>query len=419
MAELKARYGAPLVLLRPARLDRARRVHGSAPRPWTACSSASPKTASWPWPRSTRPAPVRRGPEPDLPPRRRRSCRIARTAPSPVSSTRRIPAWDLLDLSVYRLPLVNKPLRARRDVARVPVLVRLLRRADSPGSQVPREERQGARRRNRARLSRVRPDVLLPLGRHRHAERQDVQRVLRGTDRAQAARPVVRQRARRQPDRPGVRQAAASGRLLDAGARHRDRVRRDAQGHDEAARRREDPHRAARTCARPASGRSAFFILGYPGDDAASLDRTIDYAIDLDPDFANFYPAVPYPGTDLYAKAKRDGLLVSEDWTRMEYWYYLLRGNGLDEPTVMGAINRGEASVLPAPGVPGAPRRRRRAAGHLEVERALARRVAVDLRRAGHRHGADQPTRTCRRVASTYRYPDIRYRSRCTRRRLS
>ena len=83
-----------------------------------------------------------------------------------------------------------------------------------------------------------------------------------------------------------------------------------------------------------------FFILGYPGETPESLSRTIDYAIDLDPDFANFYPAVPYPGTELYAKAKRDGLLANEDWTRMEYSYYLLRGNGLDENIVMSAINR-------------------------------------------------------------------------------
>ena len=84
----------------------------------------------------------------------------------------------------------------------------------------------------------------------------------------------------------------------------------------------------------------AFFILGYPGETAASLERTIDYAIELDPDFANFYPAVPYPGTELYNKAKREGWLASEDWSRMEYSYYLLRGNGLDEHVVMGAINR-------------------------------------------------------------------------------
>ena len=83
-----------------------------------------------------------------------------------------------------------------------------------------------------------------------------------------------------------------------------------------------------------------FFILGYPGEDRAALERTIEYAVELDPDFANFYPAVPYPGTELYNKAKREGLLASEDWTKIEYWYYLLQGNGLDEPVVMGAINR-------------------------------------------------------------------------------
>ena len=99
--------------------------------------------------------------------------------------------------------------------------------------------------------------------------------------------------------------------------------------------------RAALKNMRAAGIRSfGFFILGYPGETPAALDRTIEYAVELDPDFANFYPAVPYPGTQLYEKAKRDGMLASEDWTRMEYSYYLLRGNGLDESVVMNAINR-------------------------------------------------------------------------------
>ncbi len=111
--------------------------------------------------------------------------------------------------------------------------------------------------------------------------------------------------------------------------------------------------RAALSNMRAAGIRSfAFFILGYPGETPASLDRTIDYAIDLDPDFANFYPAVPYPGTELYAKAKREGLLrdADEDWSRMEYSYYLLRGNGLDESVVMGAINRAKRRFYLRPG---------------------------------------------------------------------
>src|SRR5262249_41936525 len=87
----------------------------------------------------------------------------------------------------------------------------------------------------------------------------------------------------------------------------------------------------------------AFFIFGYPGETLQTMEQTVEYAIELEPDFANFYPAVPYPGTDLYAKAVRDGLLpadAGQDWSRMEYSYYLLRGNGLDERSVMDAINR-------------------------------------------------------------------------------
>jgi radical SAM superfamily enzyme YgiQ (UPF0313 family) len=93
----------------------------------------------------------------------------------------------------------------------------------------------------------------------------------------------------------------------------------------------------------------AFFIFGYPGESLETIEHTIDYAIELDPDFANFYPAVPYPGTELYNKAVRDGLLVEEDWSRMEYSYYLLRGNGLDETVVMGAINRAKRRFFMRP----------------------------------------------------------------------
>ena len=93
----------------------------------------------------------------------------------------------------------------------------------------------------------------------------------------------------------------------------------------------------------------AFFILGYPGESLVTINQTIDYAIALDPDFANFYPAVPYPGTDLYNKVVKDGLLVDEDWARMEYSYYLLRGNGLDEAIVMDAINRAKRRFFMRP----------------------------------------------------------------------
>jgi radical SAM superfamily enzyme YgiQ (UPF0313 family) len=93
----------------------------------------------------------------------------------------------------------------------------------------------------------------------------------------------------------------------------------------------------------------AFFIFGYPGESLATINQTIEYAIALNPDFANFYPAVPYPGTALYDKVVRDGLLVEEDWARMEYSYYLLKGNGLDEHVVMDAINRAKRRFFMRP----------------------------------------------------------------------
>jgi anaerobic magnesium-protoporphyrin IX monomethyl ester cyclase len=107
---------------------------------------------------------------------------------------------------------------------------------------------------------------------------------------------------------------------------------------------------AALTNMRDAGIRSfAFFIFGYPGESLASINQTIEYAIELDPDFANFYPAVPYPGTALYDKVIRDGMLVEEDWARMEYSYYLLKGNGLDEHVVMDAINRAKRRFFMRP----------------------------------------------------------------------
>jgi radical SAM superfamily enzyme YgiQ (UPF0313 family) len=97
----------------------------------------------------------------------------------------------------------------------------------------------------------------------------------------------------------------------------------------------------------------AFFIFGYPGETLETIDHTVDYAIELDPDFANFYPAVPYPGTALHEKVVREGLLPegsAADWSRMEYSYYLLNGNGLNERVVMDAINRAKRRFFLRPG---------------------------------------------------------------------
>ena len=101
----------------------------------------------------------------------------------------------------------------------------------------------------------------------------------------------------------------------------------------------------------------AFFIYGYPGETPESMEQTTNFAVELDADFANFYPAVPYPGTELYAKVKRDGMLTTEDWTKMEYSYYVLEGNGLNEQVVMDALKRARRRFFLRPELRGPARR--------------------------------------------------------------
>jgi radical SAM superfamily enzyme YgiQ (UPF0313 family) len=137
----------------------------------------------------------------------------------------------------------------------------------------------------------------------------------------------------------------------------------------------------------------AFFIFGYPGESLKTMEQTIGYAIRLDPDFANFYPAVPYPGTALYDKCLREGLLGpnADDWSRMEYSYYLLQGNGLDERVVMDAINRAKRRFFLRPGyvarhagdIARLARTKQAIVWHV-LRRTLFGARVTDARRAGH-----------------------------------
>jgi radical SAM superfamily enzyme YgiQ (UPF0313 family) len=51
------------------------------------------------------------------------------------------------------------------------------------------------------------------------------------------------------------------------------------------------------------------FILGLPGETAASIEKTIEYAKQLNPHTIQVSLAAPYPGTTLYNQAVREGWL--------------------------------------------------------------------------------------------------------------
>jgi radical SAM superfamily enzyme YgiQ (UPF0313 family) len=54
-----------------------------------------------------------------------------------------------------------------------------------------------------------------------------------------------------------------------------------------------------------------FFVFGMPEE---TMEQTIQLALELDPDLANFMIAAPYPGTKLYDLIEREGNIFSHDW---------------------------------------------------------------------------------------------------------
>jgi anaerobic magnesium-protoporphyrin IX monomethyl ester cyclase len=57
------------------------------------------------------------------------------------------------------------------------------------------------------------------------------------------------------------------------------------------------------------------YIFGLPDDDLASMQATLDLAVELNCEFANFYCAMAYPGSQLYGLALAEGWALPADWS--------------------------------------------------------------------------------------------------------
>ena len=148
----RRRFGAPLFCFGPHASSTPEESMERAP-PWTPCSWVSPKTA-WSPSRNGLAREPRGDPEPDVPPWRV-TCRTALKARSSASPTRRIRPGICSTLD--RIRCHRGPYVLVETSRGCPYSCDLLGRADSPGAQVPRKERQGPRRRTRTRVSHVRP----------------------------------------------------------------------------------------------------------------------------------------------------------------------------------------------------------------------------------------------------------------------
>ncbi len=57
------------------------------------------------------------------------------------------------------------------------------------------------------------------------------------------------------------------------------------------------------------------FMLGNKGETKETVKKTIDFAKELNPDTAQFFPIMVYPGTEAYHWAKSEGLLMADRWS--------------------------------------------------------------------------------------------------------
>jgi radical SAM superfamily enzyme YgiQ (UPF0313 family) len=80
-----------------------------------------------------------------------------------------------------------------------------------------------------------------------------------------------------------------------------------------------------------------FFIFGMPGETEESMEKTIQLALELDPDLAHFLMAAPFPGTEMWETLQENGHVFDQmDWSQLA-----IQDNkahfafaGLDEETI-------------------------------------------------------------------------------------
>lgn len=59
-----------------------------------------------------------------------------------------------------------------------------------------------------------------------------------------------------------------------------------------------------------------YYMFGLPGETKETMEKTISLAKELGTDYAYFFTATPFPGTEYFEMAERDGWLKSKDWER-------------------------------------------------------------------------------------------------------
>jgi len=59
----------------------------------------------------------------------------------------------------------------------------------------------------------------------------------------------------------------------------------------------------------------ATVMFGLPGETRETVEKTIDFVLKINPSYVQFAIATPYPGTEYYNEAKKNGWIIAKDWS--------------------------------------------------------------------------------------------------------
>jgi magnesium-protoporphyrin IX monomethyl ester (oxidative) cyclase len=87
----------------------------------------------------------------------------------------------------------------------------------------------------------------------------------------------------------------------------------------------------------------ASFVIGFPWEDVEDAKKTIELAIKLDPPYAQFTIATPYPGTPLYDYAVKHNLIVDWNWEHYTTLKAVMKSFYMDIKMIEGLLREAYA----------------------------------------------------------------------------
>jgi radical SAM superfamily enzyme YgiQ (UPF0313 family) len=82
------------------------------------------------------------------------------------------------------------------------------------------------------------------------------------------------------------------------------------------------------------------FIIGFMQDTKETIKETIKFAKSLNLDYAEFSILTPYPGTPIFDYAKKNNMLLTEDWSKYTATEPIVKIEGISEKEVKALFQK-------------------------------------------------------------------------------